>query len=96
MHGNFFLLLLSSADIFSKLTFSKKLFQEPYSNFKQFGSRSGQTFCRPGSGHGLILFAKTGDKKSPLARKELNVLLEEGAYQGSVSIVKVPCCCTLS
>ena len=35
--------LLSCSDFFSKLTFSKKFFQEPYQSVKWFGSRSGPT-----------------------------------------------------
>ena len=36
---------LSSADLF-KIIFFKKFFQEYHQCFKQFGSRTGQTFCR--------------------------------------------------
>ena len=32
--------------IFFKINFFKKIFQEHYQSVKQFGSRSGPTFCR--------------------------------------------------
>ena len=39
--GQFFMLLLSVADFFSKLTFFKNFFQGHYQCFKRFGSLSG-------------------------------------------------------
>ena len=37
---------LSSADFFLKINFFKKFFQEYHQSVKQFGPRSGLTFCR--------------------------------------------------
>ena len=45
MLGNFYMLLLSSADFF-KIIFFKKFFQEHYQCVKQFGSQSGPTCCQ--------------------------------------------------
>ena len=64
--------------LFFKLTFSKKIFQEYHQSVKQFGSRSGPTFCR--AWYGSKLFAKVirRQQKSPLAGKELNPNLKRG------------------
>ena len=64
---NFFPIFLSSADFFM-INFSEKSFQEYDQSVKQFGSRSGQTFCRalPGS----KLFAKVISRQP--GDKELN------------------------
>ena len=43
------MLFLSSAEFFQNYLF-QKLFQEYHQSVKQFGSRSGPTFCRPGLG----------------------------------------------
>ena len=48
-------LFLSSAEFF-KINFFEKFFQECYQSVKQFGSRSGPTFCQAWSGSKL--FAK--------------------------------------
>ena len=66
----FMLIFLSPADFFFKINFFKTLFQEHYQSVKQFGSRSGPTFCRSWSGSKP--FAKDiSRQKSPLAWKEL-------------------------
>ena len=44
--GEFFMLFLSSADFFFKINFLKNVFHEPYWDVKQFGSRSGSTYCQ--------------------------------------------------
>ena len=46
LHAGYFFMHLLSSDFFSKLTFFKYFFQEQYQSVKQFGSRSGPTFCR--------------------------------------------------
>ena len=51
--------------------FIQNFFQEHYLSVKQFGSRSGRTFCRSCSGSKQF----TNDKKSPLARKEWSLIL---------------------
>ena len=53
--GNF-AYFLSSADLFQNQHFFKKFFQEYHQSVKQFGSRSGPTFCQAWSGSKL--FAK--------------------------------------
>ena len=45
MLGMSSMLLLSYADFFLEITFFPKFFQEHYQSVKQFGSRSGLTFC---------------------------------------------------
>ena len=46
-YGVFFMIFFSSVDLFpSKSTFPKKIFKEYNHSVKQFGSRSGPTFCR--------------------------------------------------
>ena len=57
--------------IFLKLLFFKNIFQEYHQSVKQFGSRSGPTFCRFWSGSKLFAKAITRWQKSPLAGKEL-------------------------
>ena len=47
MLGNFAcFFVVSGFFFFFKFTFSKKVFQEYQQSVKQFGSRSGPTFCR--------------------------------------------------
>ena len=69
MLGNFtcFFVICS----FFKTIFSKKIFPEYHQSVKQFGSRSGPTFCQAWSGSKL--FAKVISKwqKSPLVKKDL-------------------------
>ena len=69
--GEFCMLFCHQWIFYLKLTFSKNIFQEYHQSVKQFGSRSGLTFCRVWSGS--ILFAKVISRwqKSPLAGKEL-------------------------
>ena len=43
--AGYFFLLLSSADFF-KISILKIIIQEHYQSVKQFGSKSGPTFCR--------------------------------------------------
>ena len=57
--------------IFFKITFFKKLFQQYHQSVKQFGSRSGPTFCRTWTG--TKLFAKIISRRhySTVVGKEL-------------------------
>ena len=55
MLGNFACIFVVCC-LFSELTFLKKIFREYHQSIKQFGSRSGPTFCQAGSG--FKLFAK--------------------------------------
>ena len=55
--------------------FIKKNFKEHYQSVKQFGSRSGPTFCRPWSGSKLFAKVISRWQKSPLARKKLTLYL---------------------
>ena len=69
--GQFFMLLLLSADFF-RIIYFKKFFKEHNQTIKQFESRSG---------HMSKLFANviSRQQKLPLARKEITVLLENKA-----------------
>ena len=67
------MLLMSSADFFFKIF--KKFFQEHYQRVKQFGSRSGPTFCWSWSWSKLFANAFSRSQKSQLARKELKLTL---------------------
>ena len=67
MLGKFPRLLLSSADFF-KITFSEIFFQEHYQSVKQFGPRSGPTFCRSWSGSKLFAKVISRQQKALLAR----------------------------
>ena len=58
-------------DFFFLLNFFKKSFRITIS-VKQFGSRSGPTFCRAWSGSKLFAKIISIRQKSPQARKELN------------------------
>ena len=68
--GQFFMLLLSSADFFQK-NFLVAFFQEHFKSVKRFGSRSGPTLC---------LKSLSADDKSPLARKELKAACPGTVY----------------
>ena len=56
---------------FSKLTYSKKFFQEHYQSVYQFEARSRLTFCRSCSGSKLFAEVNSRQQKSPFARKEV-------------------------
>ena len=62
---------LSTVVFFLKVTFSKKNLQEYHQSVKQFGSRSGQTFCPAWSGSLLFAMVISRQQKWPLAEKEL-------------------------
>ena len=70
MLGNFSWSFCRLLTFFKIFFFSKKIFQEHYQSVKQFGSRSGPTFCRSWSGSELFVKGIIGPQKSPLARKE--------------------------
>ena len=55
----------SSVDFFLKINFFKKLFQEYYQSVKQFGSRSGPTFCQVLGGWLNLEFNFSQKKKHP-------------------------------
>ena len=61
------MLFLSSADTFFEVSFFQKFFQEYYQSIKQFGSRSGQMFCRSLSGSKLFSKVISRRQKMPLA-----------------------------
>ena len=70
MLGNFsrlFCCLLS----FFIIIFSEKFFQEHDQSVKQFGSRSGPTFCRPDLGPNCLQRSSTVDKIRREQAKEL-------------------------
>ena len=58
---------------FFKINIFKKFFHEHYQSVKQFGSRSGLTFCRPWSGSKRFAKLISRRQKSQQARKELNL-----------------------
>ena len=68
-----FACFLSSADFF-KIDFFKKKFQEHYQSVKQFGPRSGPTFCRSRSGSKLFAKVISRQQNLPLAGKELRYI----------------------
>ena len=72
MLGNFACFFVLCGFFFFKLTFFKKTFQEYHQCIKQFGSRSGPTFCRGWSGSKLFAKVISRRKKSPLAGKVKN------------------------
>ena len=69
---------------FFKLTFFffKKIFQQYHQSVKQFGSRSGQTFCRAWSGSKLFANVFSRWQKSPLARREWKSFLDDKVRKG--------------
>ena len=73
LHAGFvFMLLLSSADFFSKLTFFQKFIQEHNQGVKQLGFRLGPTFCWSWSGSKMFAMVISRRQKLSLARKELS------------------------
>ena len=69
------MLLLSSADFFSKLIFSKNSFRSTYQSIECFESRSGPTIC-PDPSPNCLQSLSAGDKilMSLLSSKELKNL----------------------
>ena len=63
------------------MNFCKTFFHEHFQSAQPFGSRSGPVFCRPDLGSKLFAKVISGQKKSPLARKELK------AHQTEATVV---------
>ena len=73
MLANFSLFFfLSSADFFQNKPF-KKFFLEHYQSVKQFGSRSGTTFCRSSSESKLFALGYEQTTKFPASKERVNV-----------------------
>ena len=73
--------------------FFKQIFQEYHQSVKQFGSRSGLTFCRAWSGSKLFAKVISRWQKSPLAGKELTFYFDSLQVKCLVeflSLKKVP------
>ena len=66
LHARYFHLIFCRLLLFSKINLFKKLFQKHFQSVKQFGSRSGLTFCRAWSGSKL--FAKIISRQHQLAK----------------------------
>ena len=79
MSGNFACFFVICG--FFLINFLKNIFQEYHQSVKQFGSRSGPTFCQASSGFKWFAKVISRREKSPLAGKELgqNILCELSA-----------------
>ena len=61
-----------SANFFFKINYFKKFFQEYHQSVKQFGSRSGPTFCLAWSGSKLFTKVSVKEKKVAASKKRNN------------------------
>ena len=67
---------------FFKINFFEKLFQEHNQSVKQFGSRSGLTFCQAWSASKL--FAKVISRRHKISRPRVIAILEKGIMNPTI------------